>query len=92
MVNKIKAHYANKLGMTPEEINLQFPAPKNADEGNKYSNQRYIVDNQPSYSPNNYFPNNPQLYQNSLNYQNFGQPNYLPYPAAERNLDFIQPE
>ena len=87
MVNKIKAHYANKLGMTQEDINLQFPAPRVIEEGNKYNNQRYIVENQPLYPPNSYYPNNPQPYQNNFSYQNFGHQNYLPYPNAERAID-----
>ena len=41
LVSKIKVHYANKLNMSPEEIERQFPPKQSVDEA--IYNQRYLV-------------------------------------------------
>jgi len=92
MVNKIKAHYANKLGMTTEEIALQFPAPRIIEESRTYNNQRYLVENQSKYPTTNYFPNDPRLYQNNFTYQNFGHQNYVPYQNTDQIMESMRPE
>lgn len=41
---KIKAHYANKLGMSQEEINRQFPPVRTSeDKDTKFNNQKYVL-------------------------------------------------
>ncbi len=59
-VAKIKQHYATKLNMSPEEINLQFP-PSKSIEDPRFSNKRYNIEANSLYPANFSYPQQPNI-------------------------------
>ena len=59
-VTKIKQHYATKLNMTPEEINLQFPSPRPVEDP-RFNNRRYNLEVTNVYTPNYPFTQTPPI-------------------------------
>lgn len=77
-VAKIKQHYATKLNMTADEINLQFPSARPVEDP-RFNNRRYNLEVNSLYAPNySYTQPQPQVINNFSNNLNSHPPMRLP--------------